>query len=454
MTPEYARHSPWTAGIRPGGMAVALGAAVLVLAFAWKGPTAAPGLAALGVVLLALAVVLPPLGRVLLLPALGSTILLGQVEAGINYFDPVPAVLSGIALVLALLRGDRAAWAITTPGWLSLGWLLVPWLAVPFVVVSAASFLALYKFHVLLVLLFHALRRLVPREHSHALLALFPLIGTIATLQLMAKTQGLGALLFARMSFRNFYSRLAWGQSDFISAVIEFCICGTVLLLLLVRRPWLRVLLVAALVLMFNGFLMLFSRAGVIGFGLFAVIAAIGFGGRKGWMLLAGAVSVALLALATSGGQTTAARFSDPHEFGSVEFRLVIWALGWMRFIHHPWTGIGLNQGRYQHDLMGDEWAANFALDALTEMGVFGGALLLAILGGAFVVARRMRPFGLAGSVRPVRAVAIGTLVQVLAHGSVESTLIGPPMAVLFVFFLAWLALQDVPPAASAREGP
>jgi hypothetical protein len=442
---DRAREFPATARNQPvgGGVAVAAFAALLVLTFAWRGPTSLPGLAALGIAVLALALVLPVPARILLLPLLGTTILLDQVEAGIFYFDAVPVVLAGIAVVLTLLRGERAAWNVTTPGWLTIAWLAVPWLAVPLVVASKASFLAGYKLHVMLALLFHALRRVVPRQHAHALLAVFPILGSIATLQLMAKTQGLGGLLFARMTFRNFYSRLPWGQSDFISAVIEFSICGTVLLFLLVRKPWLRLLLAASILLMLNGFLMLFSRAGVIGFGLFALIVALGLGGRKGWLVLAGTATAVALALATSGGQTTASRFTDPNELGSVHYRLVIWAVALTRFVAHPWTGVGINQGRYQHDLMGSDWGSNFLLDVLTEMGVFGGIVLVVILVALFVLAARISPVGWTGSPRPVRAVAIACLVQVLAHGSVESTIVGPAMAVPFVFLMAWLCLQD-----------
>src|SRR5688572_104352 len=427
----------------PGAILTAVLAILLVLAFAWQGPSAAPGLGALGIVAFALALILPVVGRVGLIAALSTLILLPQVEAGVHVFDAVPLLIAGLAIVLAIVRGERAEWNVALPGWLTLGWLAAPLIAVPFVVVSMASFLASYKNHVLWACLFHGLRRVVPRAHSHALLAVFPILGTAAAVQLLLKTQGLGAFLFERMSFRNFYTRLPWGQSDFISAVIEFCICGTVLLFFVVRRTWIRVLLAGAILVMLNAFLILFSRAGVISLALFALIVAMGLGGRKGWLALGGTLLAAAgAALATAGGQTTAGRFTDPNEMGSVVYRLVIWSVAWGRVVLHPWTGTGLNQGKFQHDLQGAEWASNFLLDVLIESGVVGGIVFVAILVGLFVVASRIRPHGWSGSPRPVRAVAIGCLVQALAHGSVESTLVGPAMAVPFVYFTAWLLLQ------------
>ena len=437
----------------PGAILIAVLAILLVLAFAWQCPSAAPGLGALGIVAVALALILPVVGRVVLIAALSTLILLPQVEAGVQAFDGVPLLIAGLAIVLAIVRGERAEWNVTLPGWLALGWLAAPLIAVPFVVVSMASFLASYKNHVLWAFLFHGLRRVVPRAQSHALLAVFPILGTAAAVQLLLKTQGLGAFLFDRMSFRNFYTRLAWGQSDFISAVIEFCICGTVLLFFVVRRTWIRVLLAGAILVMLNAFLILFSRAGVISLALFALIVAMGLGGRKGWLALGGTLLAAAgAALSTAGGQTTAGRFTDPHEVGSVVYRLVIWSVAWGRVVLHPWTGTGLNQGKYQHDLQGAEWASNFLLDVLIESGVLGGIVFVAILVGLFVVASRIRPHGWSGSPRPVRAVAVACLVQALAHGSVESTLVGPPMTVPFVYFMAWLLLQDErDPAAVPR---
>jgi O-antigen ligase len=437
----------------PGAILTAVLAIFVVLAFAWRGPAGAPGVVALGIVGLALLFVLPVAWRVLLLAGLGAFILLPQAEAGVHPFDPVPLLLGGLAIGLALLRGERAEWNVTLPGWLTLGWLAAPWVGVPFVVVSMASFLAAWKNQVVFAFLFHGLRRVVPRAHSHGLLAIFPILGTIAAIQLLLKTQGLGAFLFDRMSFRNFYTRLPWGQSDFISAVIEFCICGTVLLFFVVRRTWIRVLLAGAILVMLNAFLILFSRAGVISLALFALIVAMGLGGRKGWLALGGTLLAAAgAALATAGGQATAGRFTDPHELGSVVYRLVIWSVAWGRVVLHPWTGTGLNQGKFQHDLQGAEWASNFLLDVLIESGVIGGIVFVAILVGLFVVASRIRPHGWSGSPRPVRAVAIGCLVQALAHGSVESTLVGPPMTVPFIYFMAWLLLQDErDPAAVPR---
>ena len=170
---------------------------------------------------------------------------------------------------------------------------------------------------------------------------------------------------------------------------------------------------------------------------------AVGLGGRRGWVVLAVAVGIMSLGLLTPGGQTTAARFTDPHEQGSVDFRFVIWGLGIIRFLDHPWTGIGFNQGQFQHDLLREYPTNNFLLEALTEQGVAGGVMIVLIIVAAYRLCLRAVPYGHESSPRPIRVALVATLSQMLVHASVEPTMNGLPMAVLFVYLLAWLALQD-----------
>ncbi len=436
-----ARRSPILLPVLVG--AIALG---LVAALAFDGPGGLLGLAAMTTVLLAAPLLLGAAYLGLwILPALGLTILLGQISRGIHAFELVyPAVIVA-GLIATLHSPDRRAWDVRLPGWIGFAFLAVPLLALPGVVVARSAYLAAYKFPLLWVLLFFCLRRLVPPERSRILLWIFPLIGVAGALQLLWKTRGLGAFVFSRLEFRNFYTRLPWGQSDYISATMEFCLCMTFVLFLLERGWTARVLLVLAALPMIEAFLMLFSRAGAIGLVAFILILALGMGGRRGIAAaLLGSAGLAAAAF-TPGGQVFLHRFTDPGEYASWYVRLLYWQFGWERFIHHPWTGIGLNQGKSMHDLMGDKPSNNLFLDTMSEQGILGGILLAIILFAAYRMAWRVRPVGFDAPVHPVRVALVATLTQVLIHAMVEPTISGPTIAIPFVYLLAWLALQREP---------
>src|SRR5207344_3130860 len=107
---------------------------------------------------------------------------LGPLGPGIFVFDPLAVLLAALALAGTAMAGDRAGWDIRTPGLLAIGFLGAPLLALLAGVPSIVSFLGAYKLLLVAVLLFFAMRRLVPREQSAALLWVFPLVGTIGSL--------------------------------------------------------------------------------------------------------------------------------------------------------------------------------------------------------------------------------------------------------------------------------
>ena len=204
---------------------VVAGALLAIVSFALQGPGGLPGLLSSPVASSPSSCTCPPAGASSCRDA-RAHVLLAQAERGFNYYDPIPVVLAVLALRGRCPR-ERAAgtWAAPVGSRSGLSWrhsLPCPQSWSPSPASSGST-----RCTCSCALHFHALRRLVPWEKSQGLLWLFPVLGTIGAFQLFLKTQGLGALLFARMSFRNFYSRLAWGQSDFISAVLEFCICAT-----------------------------------------------------------------------------------------------------------------------------------------------------------------------------------------------------------------------------------
>lgn len=85
----------------------------------------------------------------------------------------------------------------------------------------------------------------------------------------------------------------------------------------------------------------------------------------------------------------------------------------------------------------------NFLLETLTEQGIAGGIMVVLIVVAAYRLCLRAVPHGHESSPRIIRVALVATLSQVLVHASVEPTINGLPLAVLLVYFLAWLALQD-----------
>lgn len=423
-------------------LALGLGGLVLLIAFALGGHSRLPAMAALGLGIVAALWSTPSL-RTLIYPLIGATALLGPLGPGIFVYDPIAIVLAVIALLRTAALGDRAGWDLRTPGILGLLFLGAPLLVLLGGVPSLVSFLGAYKQLLSLALIFFALRRLVPREQSNVLLWIFPLFGVIGSLQLAAKTAGLGALLFARLGYRNFYTRVAWGQSDFVSAVMEFCMCMCVVLWILDRRPLARAILVASVALMSQSFLILFSRAGAVGLALFTGVLAIGVGGRKTLAAIAAAAVIAMAALTTPGGQVFVHRFTEPSEYQSWYARLVFMQNGWDRFVSHPLVGIGLNQGRYQNDPQGRESTTNLFLDVMSEQGILGGLVLLAIVVAAFWLCFRVQPYGFRDNPRLLRLALAAAVGEMILHSMVEPVISGPQVSVPFAFLLAWLCLND-----------
>lgn len=430
---------------------LAAAAVALVFLFGLGGPTGPLAIGAIGLAAILGLTLLPDLSLTALLPLLGVALLTEQMAAGVNLFDGIALALVGLAFVTTLLSQDRRAWEIHGPGALALAALAIPLVALPFTVVSVASFLGGYKEWALPALFFLALRRLVKREDARALLWVFPLVGTIAAVQLLLKTHGLGARLYARMDLRNFYANLGWGWSDYIAALIEMCLLITVLLGVLDRRWGVRAILAACALLMLQAFLMLFSRAGTLSLALAGLIIGLGLGGRRGLAVILSLVGLGAAGLATPGGRVILERFVTPREFGSYYSRLIVWQQAWERFLAHPLTGIGLNQGRYQMDAMGDSRGHNPMLDALMDQGILGGVFLVVLVIAIYRLCRRAAPPGVAVSPRTVRVVLVAVVTGILAHACVEPTLSGYAMAFLFAWFLAWLTLQD--PRGCAAPG-
>lgn len=444
---------------RSGALLARVGAAALALVilvvFALDGPSNPLGLAALALTAVCGLLLLPKPPLIVVLPALGALLLTQQISAGFHIFDVITVLIAAAALLKSATAGTPKMWELHGPGQLSLIYILIPFLAVPFTVISFFSFLGGFKELALPVVLFLSLRRLVPREKSHTLLWVFPVVGLFAAGQLLWRTHELGSRIYDRLEFRNFYTNLGWGWSDYIAALLEMCLLGTFLLTLLERRRAVRLGLFLAMLPMLQAFLILFSRAGTLALFVAGVILAVGQSGKKSAVGLGILALVVLVAMATPGGQVIADRFTDPKEFASYYTRIMVWIQSWNRFVAHPWTGIGLNQGRYQMDEMGDSRAHNPLLDALMDTGILGGLMFLTLVLVTYRMCMRAEPNGYTGRLRTVRAAMVAFITAVLLHAFVEPTISGYAMAFLLAWFIAWLTLQDphgrsAPPEVSA----
>lgn len=443
-----------TAWILPTGLAL-----LALAVFAFEGPQSPPGIAALVGALGLLLLFLPWGTGLWFIPLSGLALPVQQPIPAVHLFDLPTVLMILFGLGVTWASRTREAWDVRGPGRFAFAVLAVPLIAFPFVV-SKPSFLAAYKAYVLLAGLFLALRRIVPRPKATVLLWIYPLTGTIAALQLLWRTRGLGALLFSRMKFRNFYTGLGWGQSDYISAVLEFCLCGTIILFLFEKRLAMRVVLAVAMLVMVQAFLILFSRAGAISLMVFGGILAFGWKRERALLAMGAGALAALAAIATPGGQVLLQRFTDPGEYNSWYFRLLTWETGIGRFLNHAWTGYGLNQGRFIPDVVGSESSNSSIIDFFGEQGILGGVLFIVIVVAALRMARRAWWEG-GLLARPTRAALLGTVAAVVLHSLVEPTLTGNVMQVMFVYLLAFLTLLDprgladgAPAPASADSSP
>lgn len=439
-------------------LTISLAAFLMIAVFAARGPHSLEGRIALAALLGFAILVLPRKFRVWFVPLIALTSLLGPIDSRYYVFEPFVPIGAALAL-RKTWSAERSAWDLHAPAFLAIAFLAVPLLALVGEIGSMVSYIGWYRLLAAWVVVFFTLRRLVSQEQSDVLLWTFPLLGLIATFQLAQRTAGLGGLLSTRMLFRNFYTELPWGKSNYVSAVLEFCICMCVVLWFLDRRPVVRALLAVVAVLMFQSFLPLSSRAGALGLAVFALILLFGLANRRTIVVALGCIAALAFGLISAGGQSLLLRFTDPTEYASWYQRVLLWQFAWQRFLAHPFTGAGLNQGRYQGDALGGQSAHNLFLDALADQGILGGVVLLAILVAMYRLCARAEPFHRPGSLRGVRVALVATLSAVVVHASFEPVVSSPPIAPLLVLMLAWLCLNDskrtgrVPTDAQSRPG-
>jgi O-antigen ligase len=379
--------------------------------------------------------------------------LLVPTASGFRTYDAIASVVVVAGVLAILLRRNRRDWKLTLGDVLAVATLVVPLLGLA-AVVSPLSFAGVFKDFLVFAGLYLVLTRVVPAERRDVLLWSFPVLGSAIGLQLMNRVAGVGSLLLQRTWFRNFYTDLGWGQSNYIAAVLLVCIFGT-LLLMARNRSWLAFVVSAlAILIMLQSFSVTLSRGATasLAIGFLVTILLWGWRLRLAGLVLAffgaGALTV------TQSGQVLLSRFVDPLEYASWLTRLQYWELAWNRFLQRPWTGIGLNQGRYMGDRLGSENPHNIVLTYLMEQGLLGGLLIVTIIVTIWVACWRLRSSSRGGAERATRAISLGLVTATFLHAMVEPTIPSYIITVPFVFFLVWLSLPRASERAAAQALP
>ena len=416
---------------------------LLVMAFAHDGPAGPLAISAIAVVGILAVLTLPRPPLVLILSIACVTLLTPQIRPAVHIFDFVAIGIGLLAVGVTVTNDRREAWDIHWPGILCAIALLIPLVAYPSTVVAPISYAAAYKNIIVATVVFLSLRRMVKRENSHWLLWVFPLIGSLGALQLLSKVRSLGGRLFMGLDSRNFYTDLGWGASNYIAAILVLCLLGTLVFFFQDRRPLARAFAIGAGFLMFNALVVLFSRAATAGLGIGAIVFVIALGPRRGFIALGVVVAIAVAFFSGPGGRVLLFRFASPTEYSSIYTRFELWETALGRFLSNPLSGIGLNQGRFQQDTMGGEQAHNIILNTLMEQGVFGGVLVVVIMAASIALVARAQFRVPASSSKYLSAACYAFLIGVFANSMAEPTLSGYFGSILFLWFMAWLTLQQ-----------
>ena len=278
-----------------------------------------------------------------------------------------------------------------------------------------------------------------------------PVAGTAISLLVLGTYQTRGFLVQRAYELRTFYSNVGWGTSNYVGAVLSLAILGSVILLVLPGRPWLRLASAISLVPMGLCMALLVSRGTIVavGVGLLALLVTIG--GRHRWKILALSGLGAALFAQLPVFKVIMLRFTLASQSFSYFARLVHWKLALNRFLAHPVLGVGLGQGKFQTDELQNLDPHNYILSVASETGVLGllawTAVLVAFFYTAWVAAR-------GHPARVAWAASLGVMLAIAVfHSCYEPTFAGANYFFLF-FWIAAILHRAADPAEAADPGP
>ncbi|MGB9593189.1 MAG: O-antigen ligase family protein [Anaerolineae bacterium] len=193
-----------------------------------------------------------------------------------------------------------------------------------------------------------------------------------------------------------------------------------------------------------------FSRGALL-LGLPAALLFVGIvkRGRTLWAMLASAVALVASLIPLAGTQRVASLLQTGQ--GTTFLRLNLWRSAWNMIREYPWRGVGLDNFLYAYRsrfILPAAWEErnlshphNFILDWWTRLGVPGLVVLAWLLGVFFATAARLyqtRPD------RTVRALMLGlaaSMVAALAHGLVDNMFFLTDLALVFALTLGVVGL-------------
>jgi O-antigen ligase len=213
----------------------------------------------------------------------------------------------------------------------------------------------------------------------------------------------------------------------------------------------------AALVILFGATILLTYSRGALLLGvpasvLFVLIAAYLQGhrlSRRAWLVIGAVLLVSALALLWF---VTTERFQSLFQTGTGTgfFRVAVWTSAVNMIRDHPLLGVGLDNFLYEYPkyMLPDAWREpnlshphNFILDFWTRLGIFGVAILLALL--VLFYRRAWHSFKTTPDLY-ARALMLGlmaSMVNFLAHGLIDAAYFYVDLA--YVFWLTIFLVQD-----------
>lgn len=197
-------------------------------------------------------------------------------------------------------------------------------------------------------------------------------------------------------------------------------------------------------------FFLTFSRGALL-LGLPVALVFIGIvkRGKTLWAMLASALALIASLLPLAGTERVASLLRTGE--GTAFLRLNLWQSAWNMIREHPWRGVGLDNFLYAYRsrfILPAAWEErnlshphNFILDWWTRLGIPGLAVLVWLVGVFFATVARLyrsRPD------RTVRALMLGlaaSMVAALAHGLVDNMFFLTDLAIVFALTLGVVGL-------------
>lgn len=277
-----------------------------------------------------------------------------------------------------------------------------------------------------------------------------PVAGTAIGLLVIGAYLTRGFLVHRAYELRTFYSNVGWGTSNYVGAVLSLAVLGSVILLVLPSRPWLKVASAISLIPMGLGMALLVSRGTIVAVGLGLLGLFLMIRGRHRWGILAlGALGTALM-IQLPVFKVILLRFTVESQSFSYFARLVHWKLAFNRFLTHPLFGVGLGQGRFQTDELQSLDPHNYFLSVASETGVPG---LLAWAALLVIFFRTAWAQGRGETARAAWAVSLGVFLAVaVIHSCYEPTFTGANYFFLFFWIASILHRAADPMEAAARD--